>query len=170
MNRSVFPWRSNPVDGLRAAQPGRTSVGKPRWMAIYLLEQDFAGPQGEHPGAPTPHVPVRALSAHDPSARARIGRSHPQTTGYARTTPDTAKIGTRPCSCWSRAVPAGVAGQGFEPWKASADGFTVLFSSGGPCRFGAGQRGYAASVGPSLSPSCQFRARSAARSLPVPCG
>jgi hypothetical protein len=35
------------------------------------------------------------------------------------------KIGPRPRSGWSEADLAGVAGQGFEPWKASADGFTV---------------------------------------------
>jgi hypothetical protein len=50
-----------------------------------------------------------------------------QATGFGQRQPYTAgrnKITPVTCPARSQGVNQGVAGQGFEPWKASADGFT----------------------------------------------
>ncbi len=112
------------------------------------------------------HHDLRRTAGRWGAYRARLAvnsRTRPDSTGHNEGRPSTVSVLVKDRSCC-------VAGQGFEPWKASADGFTVLCSSGGARLSGAGQWGYAASVGPSWFASCQFRAISASSSLRVPCG
>jgi hypothetical protein len=115
----------------RMVPPGRRVVGRCQVDGM---------PHGFQRARSVPVSP-RPRRSNSESAGREESRPNPPATGRAKSVPDTAvtpgvqwgATGTADChspanapTCHRRSgtVSAGVAGQGFEPWKACADGFT----------------------------------------------
>jgi hypothetical protein len=79
------------------------------------------------------HHDLRHAAGRWGAYRARLAvnsRTRPDAAGHNERRPTTVPVLARDRFCW-------VAGQGFEPWKASADGFTVRCRSSPPPTLGA---------------------------------